>query len=60
MKAWRLAYNNMMLEVLDIDDVTREIRKTDKLKLNKPMTSQDAQRYVDSHYPHPATGRTGT
>ena len=51
MKAWKLSYNRMMLEVIDIDDVTREVRKTDRLQLKRPMTAADAQQYVDSHYP---------
>lgn len=51
MKAWRLAYNNMVLEVIDIDDRTREVRKISQLRLKKPMTRLDAQQYVDGHYP---------
>jgi hypothetical protein len=51
MKAWRLEYNNMVLVILDIDDRTREVKRTSQLRLKKPMTATDAQQYVDGHYP---------
>lgn len=57
MKAWRLAYNRMALEIIDIDDVTREVKKIVKLQLKTPMTPLDAQQYVDSHYPQSEAAR---
>ena len=49
MKAWRL--NNLVLEIYDIDDSTREMRKMIPLKLKEPMTHSEAQHYVDANYP---------
>lgn len=57
MKAWKLSYNRMVLEITDIDDQTREIRRTYKLNLKKPMTATDAQQYVDGHYPQLGVAR---
>lgn len=52
MKAWELKRNNTMLEVLDIDDETRQVRKVTPLKLTRPMTLSEAKAYMDSHYPY--------
>lgn len=52
MKAWRLVHRNTSLEILDIDDETREVRKVTSLKLTHPMTQHEAQAYMDAHYPY--------
>jgi hypothetical protein len=51
MKAWDLKRNNTVLEILDIDDETRQVRKTLPLRLTHPMTLSEARGYIDAHFP---------
>ena len=53
MKAWRLLKGNRVLEILDIDPSTREVRKAIPLHLKEPMTHHEAEIYMRHHYPHP-------
>lgn len=51
MKAWDLKRANTVLEVLDIDGETRQVRKVMSLKLKHPMTLSEAKAYMDAHFP---------
>jgi hypothetical protein len=51
MKGWKLEKNNTVLEILDIDDYTRQVRRVLPLRLTKPMTFQEAVSYMDAHFP---------
>lgn len=55
MKAWDLKKNNTVLEVLDINDETRQVRKIVPLRLTRPMTLSEARTYIDSHFPKDKT-----
>jgi hypothetical protein len=51
MKAWRLQRSGTFLEVFDIDDVTRQVKKVTTLKMKVPMTHYEASDYMRLHYP---------
>ncbi len=51
MKAWRLIPERKELELLDIDDETRQVRRVTQLQLKAPMTKEEAITYVKSHFP---------
>jgi len=52
MKAWRLLKGNRVLEILEVDPETREVKRVVPLSLRLPMTNSEAQSYMESHYPH--------
>lgn len=51
MKAWRFGLGHRVLEILTIDDNTREVVRVDSLELREPMTKVEAQKFMDSHHP---------
>jgi hypothetical protein len=50
-KAWELKKNNTVLEIIDIDDDSRQVRRVLPLRLTNPMTLSEARGYVDAHFP---------
>lgn len=51
MKAWRLLKSGHVLEVVDVDDSSRKIKKVLVLRLNAPMSEHEAESYMDDNYP---------
>ena len=51
MRAWKLIRQGMVLQVLDIDDVSRQLRSTMLLPLKEPMSEFEAEKYMNARYP---------
>jgi hypothetical protein len=48
---WRLRDQGRLLEIFKIDQRTRRITTVLPLKLMKPMTEAEAQKYIDDNHP---------
>jgi hypothetical protein len=49
--AWLLNEDGNELTIILIDPTTRNVRETLYLRRSRPMTSADAQKFVDDNYP---------
>ena len=54
MRAWKLLRQGMVLQILDIDDISRHVRNSMMLPLKEAMTEFEAEKYMNSRYPNQA------
>jgi hypothetical protein len=49
---WRILNGGHLLEIFEVDSKTRQARLLLHLKRAKPMTIEEAKKYMDDNYPN--------
>ena len=53
--AWYLSNNGRLLEIFEVDPVTRKMKLLVPVKCSRPMTEEAARKYVENNYPKNGT-----